>query len=70
MEKPTTVTGLFRDDNGALINKNNDALLSYKAKKEQSRKLKDLEEKYKVLSNDITSIKEMLGQILEQTKVK
>jgi hypothetical protein len=69
MDKPTTVNGIFRTDSGALINKNNDALLSYKRKKEQSRKMETLEKKVDEMTNDMNEIKAMLYQLIQQTKV-
>lgn len=69
MEKQTTVPGLFRDDSGALINKNNDALLSYKAKKNESRKLKELEEKVDHITSDMSDIKDILLKLLQKNKV-
>jgi len=68
MEKETTISGIFRTDAGALINKNNDALASYKAKKMQSRKLLELEEKVQNINADVSDIKKMLTQLLERHK--
>lgn len=41
----TDVSGIFRDDNGALINKDKDGLQSYKLKKQQSRRIDILEKR-------------------------
>jgi hypothetical protein len=69
MDKPTTVSGIFRTDSGALINKNNDALLSYKKKKEHMKRMEDLEKKVDEMTDDVNEIKSMLYQLLQQTKV-
>lgn len=68
MDKETTVQGLFRTDSGALINKNNDALQSYKKKKEQSKKMQELEQKVDIISDDINDLKKMILQLLEKNK--
>lgn len=68
MEKETVVKGIFRTDTGALINKNNDALVSYKRKKEQSRKMQELEQKVDTINEDINDIKKMILQLLEKNK--
>lgn len=68
MDKETTVEGLFRTDNGAIINKNNDALLSYKKKKEQSKKMQELEQKVDMINNDINDIKNLILQLIEKNK--
>jgi hypothetical protein len=42
----TDVPGLYKEtSSGALINKNNDALLQYKKKKEKARRLNELEKR-------------------------
>jgi hypothetical protein len=68
MDKETTVQGLFRTDTGALINKNNEALVSYKRKKEQSKKMQELEKKVDTINDDINDIKKMIFQLLEKNK--
>jgi hypothetical protein len=70
MEQPTEVFGIFRDDNGALINKNNDALLSYKKKKEGSLRVEKLENVVNNLSKDVNEIKNMLEYITSRIKVQ
>lgn len=60
MLKETTISGIFRDDSGALINKNNDALLSYKMKKENSRRLQMMENQVTELKSDMNEIKNLL----------
>lgn len=68
MEKQTTIPGIVRDDTGALLNKNNEALASYKAKKLQSKKIIQLEKSVNMLNSDICLIKEMIEKLLEKNK--
>lgn len=68
MDKETTVQGLFRTETGALINKNNDALVVYKKKKEQSKRMQELEQKVDIINEDINDIKKMVLQLLEKNK--
>jgi len=65
MDKETTEKGIFRTDSGALINKDNNALLSYKMKKQQSKKVSNLEEKIDKLEYDIDEIKNLLLKLIQ-----
>jgi septal ring factor EnvC (AmiA/AmiB activator) len=67
----TPIDGILRSaESNALINTNNDALLSYKA---QKKKIKDelifkqkVEQQINSLEKDITEIKDMLSQLLNR----
>ena len=43
MAQKTEIPGIYKDGEGVLINKDNDALKAYKARKSRDRKLDDLE---------------------------
>lgn len=67
MEEKTEVPGLYKVSEGILINKDNDALVAYKAAKAKNKKLKDLEsqifelkENDKKIQNDLEEIKNLL----------
>lgn len=67
MEEKTEVPGLYKVSEGILINKDNDALVAYKAVKAKNKKLKDLEsqifelkENDKKIQNDLEEIKNLL----------
>ena len=57
--KQTDVTGIYRDDNGVLLNKDTEGLHAYKLKKNQSRRLDNLEQ-------EITEIKSLLLQLIRE----
>ena len=57
--KQTDVTGIYRDDNGALLNKDVEGLQAYRLKKTQSRRIEHLEQ-------EITEIKSLLLQLIRE----
>jgi hypothetical protein len=57
--KQTDVAGIYRDDNGALLNKDGEGLHAYKLKKNQSRRLDNLE-------TELTEIKSLLLQLIRE----
>jgi hypothetical protein len=57
MAQKTEIPGIYKDGEGVLINKDNDALKAYKARKSRDRKLDDLE-------LEMTEIKELLLKLL------
>lgn len=69
MELPTETPGIFRDSNGALINKDNASLVSYKKKKENNKKINKLEYDMANIQNDISQIKNMLLKLTENIGV-
>lgn len=64
-EYKTEIPGIYKTKDGILINKDNDALKAYKKKKEQVRKMKNLEEDIDSLKNDMAEIKELLKGLLK-----
>lgn len=69
MEQPTETPGIFRDSNGALINKDNASLVSYKKKKESFKKINRLENDMVNIKDDINHIKNMLLKLTENIGV-
>jgi hypothetical protein len=57
--KQTDVSGIYRDDNGALLNKDVEGLHAYKLKKNQSRRLDNLE-------TELAEIKTLLLQLIRE----
>jgi len=66
--KSTDIPGLYRDESGAIINKDNAALALYKKKKDQNRRFNSLEKKVNELASDINDIKEYLQALVAKTK--
>jgi hypothetical protein len=65
MEQKTEVPGIYKVGEGVLINKDNEALRSYKMKKDKDRKVLKLEEDISLLKNDISEIKNLLKGLVK-----
>ena len=64
----TEVTGLCKDsESKALINTDNTALTSYKARKIQLRKMNSMENRILRLEKELMELKETLSSILRNT---
>jgi hypothetical protein len=68
MQHKTEIPGIFRDESGALINKDNKSLLMYKKKKEDLKRLSKIENDLEILSSDIKVIKEMIKEIQQNKR--
>lgn len=62
----TKYEGIYKQREGVLLNMDNEALKSYKAKKEKDRRSITTEKKVEMLENDIREIKEMLMKALSK----
>lgn len=64
----TEIPGIYKESEGILINKDNEALLKYKKKRDlfwqKDERINSMENKINNLSNDIEEIKEMLKKAL------
>ena len=65
MEKKTQVPGIYKVTEGVLINKDNDALKAYKARKEKERKVSSMIEDMDNLKRDMQEIKELLRGLVK-----
>lgn len=61
----TEVPGLYKTPEGFIINKDNNGLAAYKAKKARDKELDNMKEEVSSLKNDISEIKEMLKKVLK-----
>ena len=65
----TEVPGIYKANDGVLINKDNEALQNYKKRRNGVRakenKINTLEEKVDSLSNDIEEIKNLLKKLVK-----
>lgn len=61
----TDVAGIYRSPEGYLINKDNNALAAYKAKKQRDKEIDKMKEEVSSLKDDINEIKEMLKKVLK-----
>lgn len=59
-DKKTDVPGLYRTPNGALINKDNDALNAYKKRKKRERAVETMQEQIDDIKSDLAEIKAIL----------
>ena len=58
----TEISGLYKDsETGAVINKDKTALTAYKAKKQQSRLLKSLNSRVKILEDRIEYLESVIN---------
>jgi hypothetical protein len=64
MAKKTVVPGIYKISEGILINKDNDALKAYKARKKKDRQIEEVQNEVNELRKDISDIKGLLFEIL------
>lgn len=64
-EIKTDVPGIYRSPEGFLINKDNNALAAYKAKRMRDQELYKMKDEVSSLKDDINEIKEMLKKVLK-----
>jgi peptidoglycan hydrolase CwlO-like protein len=65
MEQKTEIPGLYKVSEGIIINKDNDALATYKKRKLREHKLDSMQEEMTSLKNDINEIKELLRSLIK-----
>jgi len=63
--KKTEVPGIYKVDEGVLINNDKEALAAYKMRKERERRVIKLEENLNSLSFEIREIKELLKGLVK-----
>lgn len=65
----TEIPGIYKAEDGVLVNRDNEALKAYKKRRESLRakenKINTLEEKVDSLSNDIEEIKNLLKKLVK-----
>jgi hypothetical protein len=65
MDKKTEIQGIYKTPEGALINKDNDALLAYRIKRQKDSKIEMIESDISSLKNDMQEIKELLRGLVK-----
>lgn len=60
MDMKTDVPGIYKSGEGVIINKDNAALASYKARKLKEKRLDKLEDELASIKNDMSEIKSLL----------
>lgn len=65
MEKKTNVPGVYKVEEGILINKDNAALEAYKKRKKKEQKMDTFYEEMVVLKNDMQEIKQLLKGLVK-----
>jgi hypothetical protein len=65
MSIKTDVAGVYKDGDGVLINKDNEALRAYRHQKMQRNKYSEIEEEVKVIKSDLHEIKELLKGLIK-----
>jgi peptidoglycan hydrolase CwlO-like protein len=64
MAKKTAIPGIYKVSEGILINKDNDALRAYKARKNKDRQIEQVQAEVSELKKDISDIKGLLFELL------
>jgi hypothetical protein len=64
-EVKTDIPGIYRSPEGFLINKDNNALAAYKARKKRDTELDKIKDDVSTLKDDMSEIKEMLKKVLK-----
>lgn len=64
-EMKTDIPGIFKISEGVLINKDNDALKSYKLRKNKEKKIDLIENELSSLKSDIEEIKNLLRGLVK-----
>lgn len=65
MAQKTEIPGMYKVVEGVVINKDNEALKLYKAKKQRERKLEEIEQVVGSLRTDINEIKSILKGLVK-----
>lgn len=65
MDIKTNIPGLYRSEQGYLINKDNDGLAAYKKQKAAARKMSEIETELKSIKNDVTEIKQLIRELVK-----
>jgi hypothetical protein len=59
----TDIPGIYKERDGILINRDEEGLIAYKKRKQQSNKIVFLENEINILKNDIKEMKEMIRSL-------
>jgi len=65
MSQRTEIPGVYKEREGVLINKDNDALMAYKIRMEKARETAVLREEVTELKKDIQEIKDLLKGLIK-----
>mgnify|MGYP003346929213 CR=1 FL=1 len=61
----TEIPGIYKEREGVLINKDNDALVAYKQRKIKEQRLSNMIDEVDTIKNDIAEIKELLKGLVK-----
>lgn len=64
-EVKTDVPGLYRTSDGALINKDNQALAAYKKRKHKEKRIEEMQSDIQSLKDDLQEIKSLLKGLVK-----
>lgn len=65
MDIKTEISGFYKKDDKYLINKDNDALMQYKKKKNENKKMKSIESDLLNMKSDLLEIKNLLKKMVK-----
>jgi hypothetical protein len=69
MDLKTDLPGVYRHESGALINKNNSALMDYKRKRQDTNKLNSIELRINSLTEEVNRLKKIIENMSNNSKV-
>lgn len=64
-DKKTDIPGFYKSSDGALINKDNEALAAYKKRKQKDKEVDEMREDITSLKSDMEEIKKLLQKALK-----
>lgn len=64
-DKKTDIPGFYKSSDGALINKDNEALAAYKKRKQKDKEVDKMREDITSLKSDMEEIKKLLQKALK-----
>jgi len=65
MEQKTEIQGIYKTSEGALINKDNEALLRYKKAKQKNQEIENLKHDVGNIKSELSEIKELLKGLVK-----
>lgn len=65
MESKTEVPGFYKEAEGVIVNKDNEALKAYKMNKMKNDRINNMEHKVSKMESDISEIKELLKGLVK-----
>jgi len=66
MEQKTEIPGIYKAEEGVLINKDNAALLAYRNRKSREKKISQIETDLMGIKEDVRELKELMRRFIDR----